>query len=280
MILIADSGSTKTTWCLVENLENVVEFTTEGYNPNYVSQAYIVSSLRTALPQSINWDRVQHVYFYGAGCSEKYYNFMRVALQQVFVNAEIEVAMDLLASARALLGHKAGFAAILGTGTNSCLYDGEYVTYNIDSLGFILGDEGSGGYIGKKILVDYIRGNMPVEIYKLFKATYHLNSNDIIEQVYTKSMPNRYCASFCQFISAYQHPYLRKIVRDAFVSFFENIVCHYPDYSNYTLNCVGSVGFYFKELLAEVAIEYDMDLGVIIPCPMKKLVYYHLKLKI
>lgn len=277
MILIADSGSTKTTWCLAENLENVVEFTTEGYNPNYVSQTYIVRSLQKALPQSIDWSQVQYVYFYGAGCSEEYYDFMRVALQQVFINAEIEVAMDLLASARALLGHKAGFAAILGTGTNSCMYDGERITCNIDSLGFILGDEGSGGYIGKKLLVDYIRGNMPVEVNNLFEESYHLNSDEIIKQVYTRPMPNRYCAGFCRFISANEHPYLKKVVKEAFESFFENIVCRYPDYSHYVLNCVGSVGFHFKEVLAEVAMKYGMSLGTIIPYPMKRLVHYHLK---
>ena len=277
MILIADSGSTKTTWCLIKSLENVVEFVTEGYNPNYVSQAYIVSSLRIALPQSIDWSQVRNVYFYGAGCSEERYDFMHMALQQVFVNAEIEIAMDLLASARALLGHKAGFAAILGTGTNSCMYDGERITCNIDSLGFILGDEGSGGYIGKKLLVDYIRGNMPAEINRLFKESFHLSSNEIIEQVYTRPMPNRYCASFCRFISANGHPYLRKVVMDAFSSFFENIVCLYPDYSRYALNCVGSVGFHFKDILAEVAMRYGMGLGTIIPNPMKNLVHYHLK---
>ncbi len=277
MLLIADSGSTKTNWCLIDDAAHEVRFTTEGYNPNYVTQEYLLESLRPALPQGYDWDSVHRVYFYGAGCSVDRYDFMRETLRQLFKQAEIEVAMDLLASARALLGTSAGFVAILGTGTNSCLYDGVRITHNIDSLGFILGDEGSGGYIGKRLLSDYIRGYMPKEVGRLFHETYHLTGDEIIEQVYTQPMPNRFCANFTHFISKNSHPYLENVVRQSFRDFFTNIICGYPDYAAYRLNCVGSVAYHFRDLLADVASEYHMELGDVVSYPMDRLIQYHLK---
>ena len=279
MILIADSGSTKTNWCLVDRECNKVYFTTEGYNPNYVTSEYLIDSLGRALPAGYAWEEVHEVYFYGAGCSEDRYDYMRDALRQLFVSAQIEIAMDLLASARALLGNRPGFAAILGTGTNSCIYDGQKIIPNIDSLGFILGDEGSGGYIGKKIVSDYIRGYMPEDVRACFWETYHVTDAEIIEQVYTKPLANRYCASFCQFITEYEgeNPYLRNIVRSAFRDLFENIITGYPGYSDYTFNCVGSIAWYFKDILTEVASEHRMQIGDIIMYPMENLAQYHME---
>lgn len=279
MILIADSGSTKTNWCLVDATGEKNCFTTEGYNPNYITREYFLESLSTTLPSGYRWEEVSDVYFYGAGCSEDRYNFMRETLQQIFVGAKIEIAMDLLASARALLGNRAGFAAILGTGTNSCIYDGRMITQNIDSLGFILGDEGSGGYIGKKILSDYIRGNMPTDVRVRFWETYHITETEIIEQVYTKPLANRYCAGFCKFITqgGGRSIYLQEIVRNAFRDFFAHIVTGYPCYSDYTFNCVGSIAHCFKEQLTEVALEFGMQIGDIIAYPMENLVRYHVE---
>lgn len=277
MIIIADSGSTKTNWCLVDKENKKVYFTTEGYNPNYVTREYLLDSLAHALPDGYKWDEVSEVFFYGAGCSEDRYDYMRNALQQLFTSARIEIAMDLLAAARALLGNKPGFAAILGTGTNSCIYDGQKIVRNIDSLGFILGDEGSGGYIGKKILSDYIRGYMPEDVRIRFWETYHITGDEIIEQVYTKPLANRYCAGFCKFITEdkQQSQYLLDIVRNAFRALFENIVTGYPEYSAYSFNCVGSIAWHFKDILTEVASEYRMQIGDIITYPMDNLVQYH-----
>lgn len=277
MLLIADSGSTKTNWCLIDDAARQVRFTTEGYNPNYVTREYLLDSLRPALPGGYDWSRVRRVYFYGAGCSEDRYDFMRETLRQLFVHAEIEIAMDLLASARALLGTSPGFVAILGTGTNSCLYDGRRITHNIDSLGFILGDEGSGGYIGKRLLSDYIRGYMPEDVRSRFYETYRLSGDEIIEQVYTRPMPNRFCASFTRFISGYDHPYLQEVVRQSFRDFFTHIICGYPQYSAYRLHCVGSVAYHFRDLLASVAAEYRMELGEVVPYPMERLIRYHME---
>ena len=146
MILIADSGSTKTDWvCINGNGTNIIRFKSSGYNPNYISGEEIRNDILNNLPEDFPVNEIREVYFYGAGVSELEYEFMQDVLRNVFVNAGVVfVAMDLLGAARALLGRDAGFAAILGTGCNTCLYDGEKETLNIDSLGFILGDEGSG----------------------------------------------------------------------------------------------------------------------------------------
>ncbi len=278
MILIADSGSTKTDWACVDENGAVSYFHSLGYNPNFISGPEIQEDILRNLPQGFIPGSVTEIYFYGAGVSELEYDFMRETLSAVFPEvAKISVAMDLPGAARALLGDKPGFAAILGTGTNSCLYDGRDVTLNIDSLGFILGDEGSGGYIGKALLRDYARGNMPPEIYREVKGLVGKNAEEIIEQVYRKPKANRYCAQFCKWVgdNRHRHPYCNALMKNAFRDFFRNIVTLYPDYGKYTLNCVGSVGYYYQDLLGEVASEFGMSLGNIIKSPLDGLVKYH-----
>jgi N-acetylglucosamine kinase-like BadF-type ATPase len=279
MILIADSGSTNTSWCLIPNNEGIerVLFTTEGYNPYFVTQDYIVESLRKNLPESYDWNQVQKVGFYGAGCSENKYEFIRDSLKVIFKNADIDVAMDLHAAARALLGNKSGFAAILGTGTNSCTYDGESIVKNIDSLGFILGDEGSGAYTGRKLLRDYLRGDMPQEIEKLFIETYKTSAEEIFENVYEKPFPNKYCASFCPFIREHLRysSWLENMVKDSFRDMFRNIITKYPNYQDYKFNCVGSIAFHFKSTLAEICSEFGMPIGIILQSPVDGLVDYY-----
>ena len=278
MILIADSGSTKTDWAYVRKGSEPGFFSSLGYNPNYISGPEIQEDIRKNLPEGFCTDEVSEVYFYGAGVSELEYDFMKETLRGVFTKAEtVFVAMDLLAAARALLGDEPGFAAILGTGMNTCLYDGTKETLNIDSLGFILGDEGSGGYIGKLLLRDYARGNMPAEIYTEVKALVGKNAEEIIEQVYTKPKPNRYCAQFCKWVGDHRHshPYYNALMKNAFRDFFRNEVCLYPDYGKYTLNCVGSVAYFYQDVLGEVAEEFGMKLGNIIKSPIDGLVKYH-----
>ncbi len=279
MILIADSGSTKTDWAYIRAKgEAPAFFNSLGYNPNFISGPEIQKDILANLPEGFDREEVKEVYFYGAGVSELDYDFMKETLGGVFPNAEtIFVAMDLLAAARALLGDKAGFAAILGTGTNSCLYDGEKITFNVDSLGFILGDEGSGGYIGKTLLRDYARENMPADVYAQVKVLVGKTPDEIIEQVYRKPKANRYCAQFCTWVGKNidNYPYCRELVMGAFRDFFRNIVTLYPDYKNYSLNCVGSVGYCHKGVLTEVAAEFGMSIGNIIKSPIEGLVKYH-----
>ncbi|GAB3571198.1 ATPase [Hymenobacter daeguensis] len=253
-------------------------FNTEGYNPDFIDTAGIVASLTQNLPSTLPREEVTDVYFYGAGVSSaQKAEVIAAALRQLFPKCKAHVTEDLLAAARALLGRKPGFAAILGTGTNSCIYDGEKIIYNVDSLGYFLGDEGSGSYFGKRLLRDYLRGLLPDGLQEALKEEYHLGSrNDILDRLYNQPLPNRFLASFAKF--AYDHnnvPYCREIVVDAFEAFFQNLVLHYPRYQEYTFNCVGSVGYNFRDVLTQLAKNHGMEVGKIIRSPIDDLVTYH-----
>lgn len=277
MILIADSGSTKTDWVLLDE-KNQLRYKTIGYNPYFINSENIYHSLSEKLTPEFEPTIVKKVFFYGAGCSTPANaSIVCNALTRCFINSEISVGHDMLAAARALLGNEKGFAAIIGTGSNTCIYDGREVEKNIDSLGYLMGDEGSGSYIGKKIVRDYMRGYLPKDLHDKFKENYHLSNNDIFDALYNKPLPNRFLAGFCMFAdNNKEHPYVREIVKDSFNDFFKNLVSKYPGYDNYTFNCVGSVGHIFQDILTEVARSYNMDTGKIIHSPIEDLVKYHL----
>ncbi|UOQ69589.1 N-acetylglucosamine kinase [Hymenobacter volaticus] len=278
MILIADGGSTKTTWCLVDGLATRSFFHTEGYNPEFIDTAGIVASLHQNLPSTLATPDIAELYYYGASVvSPLQVATVTHGMQAVFKQARVFVGHDLLAAARALLGQESGFAAILGTGTNSCIYNGVRVTHNVDSLGYFLGDEGSGAFIGKGLLRDYLRGQMPASLAANFHRTYSLERDTILDHLYNRPFPNRFIANFAKF--AYEHyynSYCQQLVKEAFTLFFRNIISLYPDYSSYTFNCVGSVGYHFRDALTEVATTHGMKVGKIISSPIDDLVSYHL----
>ena len=276
MILIADSGSTNAAWYLINPGGESIRFETEGYNPYYVNQDYIVQSLKKNLPANIHPTRIREVHFYGAGCMLDKTPVMENALQVVFPEAKVHAAIDLLAAARALLGRRPGFAAILGTGTNTCVYDGDKIVHNIDSLGYMLGDEGSGTYIGKKLLQEYLRDFMPAPVRDQFREYVGLTFDEIMDRVYNQSLSNRFCAGFAEFAGEHiRIPYLYGIVKSAFIDFFSNLVSQYPNYQQYAFNCLGSVGYYFKDILEEVTYQFKMPMGKIIQSPMEGLALYH-----
>ena len=279
MIIIADGGSTKTNWCLLDDNQKKIYFNTEGYNPYFVDSDYIVSSLKKGLPNDLPLDKIQEVNYYGAGVhNDEKAKIVSDAFAVLFPNAKIEIGHDLLAAARALLGKEAGFAAILGTGTNTCIYDGEKITHNINSAAYILGDEGSGSFIGKKLLTDFVRGLMPKDVATAFYDTYKLSEDEIMDNVYTKPLANRFCASFSKFVydNNVNIEYTRKIVEDAFEAFFANLVSKYPNYQDYTFNCIGSVGYNFRNVLNDKAREYGMNVGKILRSPIDDLVQFHI----
>lgn len=282
MILIADGGSTKTTWCLLNETGDMVLFETEGYHPFFVESDYIRASLEKNLPQKVKEKArsVESIFFYsaGGGYSSETDGILIEGISTLFSSAQITIETDLLAAARALLGNKKGFAAILGTGTNSCLYDGKEVTANIESLGFLLGDEGSGSYIGKKMIGDYIREVMPIKVRDKFFQSYSLTGMELLNKVYEHPVPNRYCASFAKFAGDHlqDNLYYEQLVMVAFQDFFRNIVVRYPNYLEYSFNCVGSIAYYFRDLLERVVIAQGMKPGNIDKDPMKGLVSYHL----
>jgi N-acetylglucosamine kinase-like BadF-type ATPase len=279
MKLIADSGSTKTDWVLCDK-EVIGRYSTIGYNPFFIQEVGIVESLEATLLGQVGEVDITEVYFYGAGCSSADKRLVvEKALEQVFTSANCEVNHDLLASARALLGRTAGFAAILGTGANTCLYDGNTITHNVDSLGYLIGDEGSGSFIGRKIVRDFMRQALPVELKEAFDTEYGFSNADLYDHLYFKPLPNRFLASFSKFAGAHiEHPYMQQIVRESFDAFFTYLVSRYPEYQRYPFNCVGSVGFVFSGYLTESAHQHGMQVGKIIKSPIDDLVAFHLSL--
>lgn len=276
MQLVADSGSTKTTWCCFQQSGEKFYFETEGYNPCHVSSEYMLHSLGNTFPASINRESVERVYFYGAGCYEENCSRVPNTLLQLFPNSSPFVELDLLGAARALLGNKPGFAAILGTGTNTCLYNGSSITANIDSLGYILGDEGSGAAIGKKLLAAYVRDYLPADLKGRFLNRFGLTPFKVIDRIYSQPLAARFCASFCPFVSDnIQHEYLHALVKECFCELFQNLVCRYTAFTQYRFNSVGSIGFAFQSILEEVASEFTMPVGNILKSPIEGLVDYH-----
>jgi len=277
MILIADGGSTKTNWCFLDDDGKKMFLNTEGYNPYFVTTGYITNSLEEKLKPQINRNNITEIHFYGAGCFPERSQIVKDALSQIFQNAQVHIELDLLAAARSLLGYNPGFAAILGTGTNTCMYNGEKVIENIDSLGYILGDEGSGSAIGKKLLSDFARGYMPEMAQEYFRQSFNLTKEEIFNNIYSNPLANRFCASFSQFINTnITVEYFHDLVKSSFTDFFKNLVCHYKNYKDFSFNCIGSIGYIFQPILKEVVSEFGMHVGNITQSSIEGLVSYHL----
>jgi len=278
MKIIADSGSTKTTWVLLSPGGTVETLNSIGLNPLFVSSEKvkeIVSQTFTGVDSGI----VKEVYFYGAGCSStERCAIISTGLKQVFPDTRIEVNHDMLAAARALFANKKGIAMIFGTGSNSCVYNGKEITDNIPALGYILGDEGSGAFFGLQLIKDFLNNEMPETLSKQFKEVYHLDKDTIITSVYKAPFPNRYLAHFAPFLSQHiNNEYISEMVITGFDLFFKRHVLPYPDYRNYSLGCIGSVGYYLKDILKSVAQKHQLHLTTIEKSPVEGLINFHKK---
>ena len=277
MKLVADSGSTKTQWTLFSPDMEKKEFLTAGINPYYQSQEEIADFLSNNLKfTDEEYTTVSEIYFYGAGCADEIKNeVVRGALCRFFPNAAIEVQSDLLGAARALFGHNPGIACILGTGSNSCYYDGEIIVKNITPLGFILGDEGSGAVLGRQLIADYMKRTMPLDVSDLFYERFHIDRTKIMESVYRRPFPNRFMASFAPFLSMHrEHPYIQQLILDGFDAFFRRNVMQY-DYQSLPAGFIGSVGNCFQRELTTVASRYGIRITEIHKSPIDGLITYH-----
>ncbi len=278
MILIADSGSTKTEWCVINEAKETKLFQTIGFNPYFVNEAVVKEELDKNLLPFVNAHLIKEVYFYGSGCSTPEKNMIiQVPLEEFFKNAKVEVEHDLDGAARSLCGREKGIACILGTGSNSCLYDGKAVVENVSSVGYMFGDEGGGVYVGKMLIADYLRNEMPNDIRTMFEEMYPYRFDQILNAVYKEAFPNRFLASFTHFMSKnITHPYVINLMKDSFDKFFKYQVSHYTGYNQLPVNATGSIAFYFIDILKEVAAKWDVKLGKVIRTPMEGLVDYHL----
>jgi glucosamine kinase len=280
MLLIADSGSTKTAWRLVDESGRITQLQTQGFNPFFQGSddiaEILIKELFSQLPEDLNFNNLE-IHFYGAGCSSAAKNeVVKKGLAAAFPSANIQVNHDLLAAARAACGHKPGIAAILGTGSNSCWYDGKEIIQNIPALGFILGDEGSGAHIGKTFIQAFLNNELPPAINENFIKKFSLSKDDILDAIYKKPFPNRYLASFSKFV--YQNlkdPFITDLVANCFRQFFDKHICKYEAYRELKLSVVGSVGFYFSNILRKVADEKGVEIETIIESPIAALTLYH-----
>ena len=278
MILIADCGSTKIDWCVVNDGKVVEQIFTSGINALLMTEEPIRETLAAELAEKVKGYAIESVYYYGAGClfDDICANVRRAIAHNVPTAKTIEVHSDLLAAARALCGQNEGIACILGTGSNSCYYNGKEIVDNVSPLGYILGDEGSGAVLGKLLVGDVLKNQLPKELCEKFLAEYDLDRQKIIEGVYKKPAANRFLASLSPFlIKNIEEPAIHRLVLNAFKSFFVRNIENYSNYKLMPVSFVGSVAFYYKDVLAEAAKALDITIGTIIKSPMEGLVKYH-----
>lgn len=280
MILIADSGSTKTHWELVDvETRSTQSFFTPGINPFYQSTQEIQNTLTEELPALSDEKLPTHIYFYGAGCSQPdKKKSVSDAILQLFPNAVVEIQHDLIAAARATCGHDEGIACILGTGSNSCLFDGKKIIDNIPSLGFLLGDEGSAGWFGRKLLQAYFYRELSIDLHSAIENEFDLTKAEVVNRVHHDDYPNRYVASFAKFISQHQqHTYMRELLLMGFNEFIERHVMKYEDHERLPIHFIGSMAYNNQEILLEVIGEKHLQAGRFMQEPMEQLVQYHVK---
>jgi N-acetylglucosamine kinase-like BadF-type ATPase len=278
MILVADSGSTNTDWVIIERDKIISSFITNGFNPYFTKSEEIYHELKSKTPKNINVNSISNIYFYGSGCSSPELNsIIHNGLNQFFPDSDIEINHDLLAAARALFINDSGIVIILGTGANTCLYDGRNIVKNIPSLGYILGDEGGGDYLGKLFITEFLYGNLPEKIHNEFLKKHDLNNDQIMHKIYKEPNPNRFLASFCEFISKHKEDsYMNNLVKKSFTDLFLNHITKYDNYTNLKIRVTGSVAFYFQNQLKKVAKGFNAHIDLIEKNPITRLIQYHI----
>lgn len=276
VILIADCGATKSEWCLLLGKKKKT-ILTQGISPYFLNTEQITALLLKELMPKLKNVRVDAVYYYGTGCANPVNaKSVKKALGKLFPKAKLQVNHDLMAAARALCGRKKGIACILGTGSNSCYYDGRKIVRNSPGLGYVLGDEGSGAYLGRKVIQYYLYGTFDEELRGRFDLTYTTNAAEILENVYKKPLPNRYLAGFARFLAENRNHYMiENIIEDGLNDFFFNHLCKYKEVWTQPVNFVGSVAFGFKDVLQQLCNSYEFELGKVIKAPMEGLIEYH-----
>ena len=271
MIIIADSGSTKTNWAIVDNDIRYIE--TIGLNPNFISDEQLQENIFQVF-EHIDTSRVQAVHFFGSGCGlETNKQRLKICFEKFISSADIFIDTDLTGAAIALFGREKGIACILGTGANAGLYDGEKITHTPKSLGYILGDAGSGAVLGMLLLRKYLQNKLPVDIAQKLEAAHNVDYPYLLENVYKKERPNRFFATFTSFVSEYRDvPIIQDLLTEQFNEFFRYFIFPYPEARTNPVRMVGSVAFYFQNELKEIAKKHDIVIDTILRQPIKNLI--------
>ncbi len=275
MKIIAESSSTRTEWALVEGCNIVEHAFTTGLNPYFQTRREISHSIRLELPEVFFKRRWDHIYFYGAGCA----NVEKIKVIESSLVAQfktpVTVNSDLLGAARGLLVRRPGLACILGTGSNSCLYDGEEIVRSVSSLGFILGDEGSSAYMGKHLIADMLKGIAPVDLTEAFFEYFKVSANMLMDDIYTNSLPSRTLAKYSGFLAHHlDNEYVYRLVYDAFMSFFTRNIAAY-EYASQPICFVGSTCVLYRDILYRAAADFGVTIEKVIRYSMPGIVEYH-----
>lgn len=274
--LIADCGATKGEWLLMSGKKSKTIFT-QGISPYFLNTEQITNLLRVELLPELKKAAVNEIYYYGTGCANPANaKSVQKALKICFPGAKAEVTHDVMAAARALCGHEKGVACILGTGASSCYYNGKKIVKNSPGLGYVLGDEGSGAYLGKKVIQYYLYGTFDEELRARFDATYKTSAPDILEHVYKQPLPNRYLAGYARFLADNRgHYMIENIIEDGLNDFFFTHLCKFPEIWTQPLHFTGGVAFGFQDVIRQLCSSYEFELGTILRNPMEGLAVYH-----
>lgn len=280
MILIADCGSTKIDWCVLADKKVEKQVFTLGMNAVMLTEEEMRGRISNELMPGLGGlsAKIDSVYFYGAGCisAEVCGNVASAIKANIPSATKVEVYSDLLAAARALCGREPGIACIMGTGSNSCLYDGRGIAHNVSPLGYVLGDEGSGAVLGKLFLGDVLKNQLPADVAAKFLEEYNLDLLTIIRRVYREPLGNRFMASVTPFISKHiDVPQIHDMVLGSFKAFFRRNIMQYEGYSEHKVNFIGSIAVYFRPVLEEAAKECGCTIGRILKSPMEGLLAFH-----
>lgn len=277
MIVVADSGSSKTDWVFIGEDGSQQSLESAGFNPVLHSAAEISEELATRFRDLSFLDNVEQVFFYGSGCwDQKRADVIIEGTRPFFPNAQLLVEHDLLGAARATCGQEPGIACILGTGSNSCLFDGAQITDNVTNLGYLMGDEGSGTHMGKMIIRAFFYRELPPELESGMRERFPGGKTDILDKIYESEKPNLFLASFSGWINEnIHHPYLQSLVMRSFGKFLDRQVCKYEGHAHLPVHFVGSIAYHFREQLIECAAERGLHIGKILPKPVGELVKYH-----
>lgn len=277
--IVADSGSTKTDWLFLYEDGNNLSFTTSGLNPYFTDNDKIKSIIFDEVFSKTETLNAQRIEFYGAGCASDANKIkIKSIINSVFPDSKVKVNTDILGAAKSLFGDESGIACILGTGANTCFYNGDQITNNIQSLGFILGDEGSGAYLGKMILKAFLTDALPFELKLSFIKKYNLTRDFIIDNVYNKPNPNAYLAQYCEFLFEFiSNEYIIELIKRSFRKFIEYNILKYENHDSSRIGFVGSVGYYFGEQLEQVLSEYNLQVYKNIKSPIEGLKEYYIK---
>ncbi|HMG09381.1 MAG TPA: BadF/BadG/BcrA/BcrD ATPase family protein [Mucilaginibacter sp.] len=280
MILVADSGSSKTDWLLSTSLQESISFKTAGLNPYFLTEKEIAKIIQEQVPDMVaHANDVTEIYFFGAGCSSPdRHEIVSNTISQLFTKAFISVDSDLLGCAYATCGYEKGICCVMGTGSNISFFDGESIHDGQHGLGFVLGDEGSGTWFGKAMITDFLYGNMPADISQMFDEAYGLNKEIVIKNVYQKPNANTYLASFSKFVSEIKAtPYGQALLEKGLLEFIESNIKSYPEYHRYKCHFVGSIAYFFADELTALCQQQGVKTGKVIKQPINDLMAFILK---